>query len=83
MKTSFQISTPLTNISVSGPQGPVFPAGPHQLSSLPRNFIFLIPKSFQIFSDSLSFGIFSSPLKHVTEISFFLIPRFFVRNSKL
>ena len=24
---------------MSGPQGPVFPAGPHQLSALPRNFI--------------------------------------------
>ena len=25
-----------TNISVSGPHGPDWPAGPHQLSSLPR-----------------------------------------------
>ena len=83
MKTSFQISTLLMNISVSGPHGPVFPGESHQLSSFPRNFILFIPRDFQISALSLSFSAFLSPLKQVTEISFFGIFRFFVRNSKL
>ena len=52
------------NISVHGPQGPVSPVGPHQLSDFSimppsMNIIlsFGIPKEIQIFEDSSSLGI--------------------------
>src|SRR3989344_5250382 len=55
------------NISVHGPQGPVSPAGPHQLSFFGSNAIFSfgIPNESHIFSDSSSFGASLSPSKHV------------------
>jgi len=45
---------------VSGPHGPVLPAGPHQFSSLSKNAIlsFGIPSLSQISADSLSLGAF-------------------------
>jgi len=69
------------NISVSGPHGPLFPVGPHQLSSLPRNFTSFTFSDFQICSDSVSFGASLSPAKHVTEISSDGMLSFFIKNS--
>src|SRR3989344_2360233 len=85
IKTSFQISTQFTNISVSGPHGPVSPAGPHQFSSFSKNFILLIPKDFHIFSASISLGESLSPEKTETAILFLSSPNHFfeVKNSKL
>src|SRR3989338_6172565 len=47
-----------TNISVSGPQGPVFPAGPHQLSFLGKKKILSlgIPDDCHTLADSSSLG---------------------------
>src|SRR3989338_1953256 len=62
---SFPVSI---NISVSGPQGPVFPAGPHQLSFLGKKKMrsFGMPKDCHDLADSSSLGASPSPLK--TEI---------------
>ena len=50
------------NISVSGPHGPVVPAGPHQLSFFGRKYIWSsgMPKDLQISADSSSLGAVSS-----------------------
>src|SRR3989338_9450922 len=81
---SFPVSI---NISVSGPQGPVTPAGPHQLSFFGRKNIlsFGIPSPSQIFSDSSSFGASLSPANTVTERLSLSNPSHFsdVRNSRL
>src|SRR3989338_5360976 len=52
---SFPVST---NISVSGPQGPVFPAGPHQLSFFGKKKILSlgIPDDCHTLADSSSLG---------------------------
>src|SRR3989339_1507048 len=103
MKTSFQISTQRLslgsksagassdavqkNISVSGPHGPVCPAGPHQLSSLPKNAIrsFGMPSDSHTDAASSSFGIlfFGSPIKQLTANFSIGIFNSLVRNSKL
>ena len=73
------------NISVSGPQGPVCPAGPHQLHSLPYLKIcsFLSPWLFHISTVSSSAGAISSPSNTVTANRSTGMFKYFVRNSKL
>ena len=73
-----QASLPVsTNISVSGPHGPVFPAGPHQLSSMGRAKIRSrgMPSFCQIATESSSIGTFSLPSKTVTYSASGLNPR--------
>ncbi len=69
---------------MSGPHGPVFPAGSHQLSFFGRNAIlcFGIPRDSQIFEDPISFGASLSPAKTVTANLSTGIFKIFVRNSK-
>jgi len=68
---------------VSGPQGPVAPAGHHQLSFFPKYEIFSTQWLFQILALSSSLGAFSSPSKTVTAIFLLSIPSqsLLVRNS--
>ena len=70
---------------MSGPQGPVSPAGTHQLSFLGRNAIlsFFIPRESQMFAASSSFGASESPAKQETAKRYIGICNIFVRNSKL
>ena len=57
------------NISVSGPQGPVWPAGPHQLSLRGRKWMRSpgCPTDLQTPAASSSGGTSSSPANTVTE----------------
>ena len=101
MRTSFPISTQLLflgsnffggfseedqkNCSVSGPQGPTAPAGPHQLSSFPRKAILSLgmPSESQTSAASVSLGAFLSPLKQVMASFSREILSVLVRNSKV
>ena len=72
-------------ISVSGPQGPVVPAGPHQLPDLGRKKMCsgFMPHFFHSPALSSSRGQSSSPAKQVMAMSFTGMPRYSgeVRNS--
>src|SRR3989339_2150880 len=75
------------NISVSGPQGPVCPAGPHQLFSLGKKAIRSAgtPNDCQILAVSSSLGAVWSPINTDTANFFGSNPSHFlaVKNSQL